>query len=91
MTLTLPFLQLQWSIHRQSILYGYFFPFSYYQKYTGLDREIVRGGCRSLCNRGFMELGNGLTEDGLTAGAGYTLTMKGEFYLSELRSLIDDN
>lgn len=69
--------------------YCYFFPFKCMETWTGLDRELIRGLCKSMRNRGIVEYGHGFDEDGYTAGAGYTLTRKGEMYLKDLWLRVD--
>lgn len=58
--------------------FGWYFPFGYLEKFVDLDREILRGHLRSLRNRGYVRYGHGFSDDGLAAGAGYTLAPKAE-------------
>lgn len=53
------------------------------------DREIVRGLCRSMRNRGLMRYKAGLfSEDGMVAGGGYGTTRKGRRYLAALEEVM---
>jgi len=66
----------------------YFFPFSYLMRATSMDREIVRGFCRSMRNRGFLQYGVGFNEDGETAGGGYTMTPAGATHYRNLQEIL---
>jgi hypothetical protein len=56
----------------QEYLFGYYFPFKYFERLTGYDREIIRGFLRSMHGRGLVQYGMGFNEDGEVAGGGYT-------------------
>ena len=63
---------------------GYFMPFRFLGDLARLDVEIVRGFMRSMRNRQLVEYGKGFDEDGLTAGAGYTITERGRLHAKAL-------
>ena len=65
--------------------FGYYFSFGYLVRATGYDREIVRGFMRSMRNRGLVQFGTGFSEDGMTAGGGYTLVPAGLTHWQNLR------
>lgn len=56
-----------------------------------ITREIVRGVCRSLTDRGYAVYRRGLwTDDGEPGGAGYGITDKGVAYLKELWAAVGE-
>lgn len=56
-----------------------------------ITRDIARGVCRSLTDRGYAVYRRGLwTDDGQVAGAGYGITHKGVAYLKELWAAVGD-
>ena len=45
-----------------------------------LEPELIKVMCRSLRDRGLLELGKAFSEDGRVMGSGYALTAKGELF-----------
>jgi hypothetical protein len=56
-----------------------------------ITREIARGVCRSLTERGYAVYRRGLwTDDGEPGGAGYGITHKGVAYLKDLWAAVGE-
>lgn len=66
-------------------LYGYYFPFKYFERSSGMDRETVRGFLRSMRSRGLVQYGCGMNDDGEVAGGGYTLVPAGMVHYRNLK------
>ena len=60
------------------------------ERYSGLEKRLVRRTVRALARKGLAQYERGLfNEDGETAGSGYSLTKEGYERLKEMQGRLD--